>query len=252
MTVPTEEENLIACYPERAISGFSRTDSTVLFYTYINSLVSGSSVVLDLGAGRGALGLTNRSSFKRSLVNFKGRVAKVVGVDIDEAVRDNPFLDEAFVTHSRDLPFPDNTFDVIYSDWVLEHVDDPSSFVSEIERVLKPGGWFCARTPNRFGMIAVGASLIPNRLHTRILRFLQPDRDEIDVFPTRYKLNTMRDLGTHLPAERWDNHSFCFSTEIMYFARSRFLLRLSALFNNLAPSALKPVLLVFMQKRIRS
>jgi SAM-dependent methyltransferase len=39
-----------------------------------------------------------------------------------------------------DLPFEDDTFDVILSQAVLEHVPDPQRAVDEMARVLKPGG----------------------------------------------------------------------------------------------------------------
>ena len=71
--------------------------------------------------------------------------------------------------------------------------------MAEIERILKPGGWFCARTPNKWGYISLGANLIPNSLHVRFLKFLQPDRQEEDVFPTRYRMNTIAALKTHFP-----------------------------------------------------
>lgn len=40
------------------------------------------------------------------------------------------------------LPFPDNTFDLVYSQAVLEHVTDPALAIREMVRVLKPGGTF--------------------------------------------------------------------------------------------------------------
>jgi SAM-dependent methyltransferase len=38
------------------------------------------------------------------------------------------------------LPFPDDTFDFVFSDQVMEHVQDHSVAFAEIARVLKPGG----------------------------------------------------------------------------------------------------------------
>ncbi len=47
------------------------------------------------------------------------------------------------------LPFPDNTCDVVFCCDVLEHVSDLPKVISEISRVLKPGGVFCYDTINR-------------------------------------------------------------------------------------------------------
>jgi SAM-dependent methyltransferase len=45
------------------------------------------------------------------------------------------------------LPFPDASFDVVLSSQVLEHVFDPTEFLGEIYRVLRPGGHFLLSTP---------------------------------------------------------------------------------------------------------
>ncbi len=45
------------------------------------------------------------------------------------------------------IPFPDNTFDVCLCNHVMEHVDDDILAMSEIYRVLKPGGWAIIQSP---------------------------------------------------------------------------------------------------------
>lgn len=40
----------------------------------------------------------------------------------------------------RHLPFPDDSFSVVYSNAVLEHVEDLPAYVDEAARVLRPGG----------------------------------------------------------------------------------------------------------------
>ena len=46
------------------------------------------------------------------------------------------------------IPFEDQSFDLVYTTNVLEHVDDPARVVSEIVRVLKPGGYAQITVPN--------------------------------------------------------------------------------------------------------
>ena len=46
------------------------------------------------------------------------------------------------------LPFADQTFDLIYSSYVLEHVRDPEKVLTEAVRVLKPGGMAVFELPN--------------------------------------------------------------------------------------------------------
>lgn len=56
-----------------------------------------------------------------------------------------PNIDVVADAHS--LPFPDGSIDVILLKNVLEHVREPGKVLSEIERVLRPGGYFYAKIP---------------------------------------------------------------------------------------------------------
>lgn len=47
----------------------------------------------------------------------------------------------------HDIPFPENTFDVLFCNHVLEHVTDDFKVMSEFQRVLKPGGWAILQSP---------------------------------------------------------------------------------------------------------
>ncbi|MEQ8473678.1 MAG: class I SAM-dependent methyltransferase [Marinoscillum sp.] len=47
----------------------------------------------------------------------------------------------------HDIPFDENSFDVIFCNHVLEHVDDDIRAMQEMRRVLKPGGWAILQVP---------------------------------------------------------------------------------------------------------
>jgi len=51
---------------------------------------------------------------------------------------------------SQNIPFPDNSFSVVSSITMLEFVDDQDKVLSEIYRVLKPGGWLILGCLNKF------------------------------------------------------------------------------------------------------
>ena len=51
-----------------------------------------------------------------------------------------PFYGVEIVSHAGRLPFPENSCDRVACLALLEHVPDPAEIVSEIHRVLKPGG----------------------------------------------------------------------------------------------------------------
>jgi ubiquinone/menaquinone biosynthesis C-methylase UbiE len=54
------------------------------------------------------------------------------------------------VGNALSLPFPDASFDKIICSEVLEHIPDYKQAVSEIERVLKPGGTLAISVPRFF------------------------------------------------------------------------------------------------------
>jgi ubiquinone/menaquinone biosynthesis C-methylase UbiE len=59
------------------------------------------------------------------------------------------------------LPFPDSEFDVVVSYAVLEHVRDESLALSEIHRVLKPGGDFVISVPNKWWLFETHGARLP-------------------------------------------------------------------------------------------
>lgn len=50
----------------------------------------------------------------------------------------------------HDIPFPENSFDIVVCNHVMEHVDDDIKCMSEIHRVLKPGGWAIMQVPQDY------------------------------------------------------------------------------------------------------
>jgi len=137
--------------------------------------------ILDVGAGRGRI----------LEMNFKGMATRVVGIDPDPRVKDNPLLDEGFEGLADNMPFFDNdTFDLIFCDNVLEHVEDPDRFYSEIARVLKPNGCFISKTPNKFYYVSLIAAITPESFHKFVNA--KRGRNESDTFPTFYRANTAK------------------------------------------------------------
>ncbi len=79
-------------------------------------------------------------------------------------------------------------FDVVFSDNVLEHLDDPLTVFREVCRVLKPGGLFLFKTPNKWHYVPTIARLTPHRFHEFVNR--RRGRSSEDTFPTLYRANT--------------------------------------------------------------
>lgn len=100
--------------------------------------------VLDLGSGAG-----NDCFVARAIVGEEG---KVTGLDMTESMIRKARQNCAKLGHSNvefvlgdieQMPFEDNSFNVVISNCVLNLVPDKSKAFSEIKRVLRPGGRFC-------------------------------------------------------------------------------------------------------------
>lgn len=174
--------------------GFCAVDGTFPFLLRVHQLLPEGGVLLDYGAGRGAQA-DEADGIKKFLLDFRNRAQRVIGVDVDPVVLENPFVHEAFqVPETGEIPLEPNTVDVAMLDWVCEHLADPAKTFSEIFRVVKPGGWIALRTPNRWHYSMIASQLIPDSLHARVLARVQEGRAERDVFAKRYRANTPRAL----------------------------------------------------------
>jgi 2-polyprenyl-3-methyl-5-hydroxy-6-metoxy-1,4-benzoquinol methylase len=104
--------------------------------------------VLDIGCGQGMYMLTF----------LKLGASRVAGIDIlekdvkisNDVIRKNGFNPEAQVADCTQLPYPKNSFDIVFSGDVFEHItyEQKDKCVREIYRVLKPGAIVTIKTPN--------------------------------------------------------------------------------------------------------
>ena len=242
--------DIATIHSEFNIDSFTKHDGTILFFNFVRAIIgnAGSDVnVLDFGAGRGAFHHSMSSHYRNQLQDLRTSGATVVACDVDEAVKNHPCSDKQVVLDlGGSLPFEDNTFDLIVSDFVFEHLENPSETALELLRITKPGGWICARTPNKWGYVALASRIVPNALHAKLLKNVQPSRSREDVFSTLYRLNSPPSVRRHFPNcdVRWYYHSghpaYHFSNGILY--------RLLLLLHRLLPPKLSTTVCFFIQK----
>ncbi len=76
---------------------------------------------------------------------FYKRFRKLKNLDYTTTDLNSPLAD--IKADICNLPFEDNSFDVILCNHVLEHIPDDTKAISELFRVMKPGGWGIFQIP---------------------------------------------------------------------------------------------------------
>ena len=113
------------------------TDSQYFYEQAVTRLAPGSARWLELGCGHHILPPW-RFEEEKQLVQ---RAQMIVGLDYDllSLTKHRTIANRVRGSITK-LPFPSDTFDLVTSNMVFEHLDNPASQLQEIYRVLKPGG----------------------------------------------------------------------------------------------------------------
>ena len=161
-------------------------DGTALFHALVAQFVPPGKRVLEIGAGP-----------SNGTTAFLASRSTVVGLDVSPEIRENRYLEEARVFDGVTFPFADRSFDACCSNYVLEHVPNPQDHFAEVFRILKPGGVYCFRTPNRWHYVALASSLLPHPAHVKLANRLRDlDAHAHAPYPTAYRANTRGRLQT--------------------------------------------------------
>ncbi len=143
--------------------------------SFLLSAVRPGDHALDLGSGAG--------DFTAVLAHAG---ATVIGAEVAEAAltrarASHPQLDFRLVPMDGRLPFEDNRFDLVWASEVIEHVADTARWLSEVRRVLTPGGRLLLTTPSHGRLrVALGG----------VERFWPPLGDHLHLY-TRTSLRTV-------------------------------------------------------------
>jgi SAM-dependent methyltransferase len=90
---------------------------------------------LDVGCGR--------MPYKSLIMRQPSRVERYIGADVEGSPYEKPDL----IFDGREIPLESCSIDCAMATEVLEHCAEPGKLLSEINRVLKPGGFFFCTVP---------------------------------------------------------------------------------------------------------
>lgn len=109
---------------------------SITFAAYLAKLIPNNSHVMDFGCG---------NMFTAIELLKLNSTLKITGLDV---IRDQNLTDEILadpridfkITNTKELPFADNSFDIVLALATMHHTPDPEYYLSELKRVIKPEG----------------------------------------------------------------------------------------------------------------
>lgn len=160
--------------------------SQLIYEEILKKHINKGSVWLDLGCGHQILPAWRKDAEKVLVRSCDS----IIGVDYEhESLLKHRSISLKVRANIASLPFKSETFDVITSNMVLEHVKYPEKILKEISLILKPGGIFIFHTPNLNSYSTMISRLIPTSLKKKLVKLLD-NRKEEDTFTTYYLINT--------------------------------------------------------------
>jgi 2-polyprenyl-3-methyl-5-hydroxy-6-metoxy-1,4-benzoquinol methylase len=142
--------------------------------------VSAGERILDVGCGEG--------QFAARLADAGAAVlaADVAQEPLRRAARRHPGLELHLLAAEADWDLPDAAFDAVWAGEVIEHVADTARWVSEVRRVLTPGGTLLVTTPAHGRLRLLLSGLEP---------FADPLGDHLHLYTARSLRTLLEEFG---------------------------------------------------------
>lgn len=207
----------------------------------LGRLITPSTRVLELGCGRESLAAPQFDQARTS-----------VGIDLGfDDLTANQTVAHPVLATGEELPFAPAAFDVITSQWVMEHIAEPRRVFGEMARVLRPGGHIVIFTTNWRNYVPRASYLLPHMLQSLLATQLLK-RPAHETFPVYYRANTQNDIARHATQFGLVMRQCLYSGNPFYFAFSPPLFRLALWYEQMTDAPrrrqLKLYMVVVLQK----
>lgn len=118
-----------------------------LIKRYLDTKKAGGEI-LDIGAGTGdMLDMLDSSLYQKAAIDISPVAVEIMKKKgVDACVSD---------VISQPLPYGDGSKDIVIATEILEHLSNPEYLLSEIFRILRPGGYLIASVPNIYQLATV-------------------------------------------------------------------------------------------------
>jgi 2-polyprenyl-6-hydroxyphenyl methylase/3-demethylubiquinone-9 3-methyltransferase len=141
--------------------------------------------VLDLGCGAGEFSAALREAGAQPIaVDVAAEALRRAGARV-------PGLDLRLWRDGEPLPLDDASVDAVWAGEVIEHVVDVAPWLSEVRRVLRPGGTLLLTTPHHGPLTLLALALSPGRF----AKHFEPRSDHVRFFSPRTLRTLLDDLG---------------------------------------------------------
>jgi SAM-dependent methyltransferase len=142
-----------------------------LVATYLKQRTSADQIsILEAGCGR------------RWYFDLQGAHYKLIGIDLDKdalevRINEEKDLHEAIVGDLRNAPLMPEAYDVIYSSYVLEHIEGAQQVLENFCKWLKSDGLLIVYIPDRESVYGFLSRHTPHWIHVLVYRYLLRQRD---------------------------------------------------------------------------
>ncbi len=178
----------------------------------VNKLVVEGCTWADVGCGRDIF-----PSNKGLAESLSRRSSYLLGIDPDENIRDNPLLSEGFQGVIEDY-VTNRQYDVVTLRMVAEHIADPKSAMTGIDKLIKHGGCVVIYTPNKWAPMSIWARSTPLSVHHFFKKILW-NTEERDTFPVQFKMNTRNALCRLLQSSGFKEEYFSYLDDCRTFQK---------------------------------